>query len=180
MKPTRSRPPLGYWLEEKSFWTGNAHHHEKKCPRHSLCLSEGGQVICKGSYRRQVNRRWGPQPRLFQYLCGLRSVFLVTIKSPLLARTDGTEVWVIWDRALCRGEVLTFPGSFLHGSLCVWESSKICRLLHPVLPTIFHRISNWMWGQITIPTQVETHTGHGQYNSANDDVQSQHFSASLV
>ena len=29
-------------------------------------------------------------------------------------------------------------------------------------------------------TEVETYTGHGEYNSADDDVQSKHFLAPLV
>ena len=74
-----------------SFWTGKAHHRAKKCPKCFLCLGEGGRSICTASYRRQVNRRRAIQSRLFQSLCGSRSVYPLTIECPLIARTDASE-----------------------------------------------------------------------------------------
>jgi len=103
---------------------------------------------------------------------GSRSVYLVTIKSPLLVRTDGSEkrVWVTWTRTLCQGKALTFPDSMLHRNLC--KCWNVFLFFHSVPPTIYHRISNGTWGQIIVSIQVETHTGHDQYNNGNDDVQS--------
>ena len=84
----------------------------------------------------------------------------------------GWRVGVMWIRTPLHGEVLTFLDWMLNCSLRVGEFSKMFLLFHPVPPTIYHRISNGTWGQITIPIQVETHTAHAQHNSANDDVQS--------
>ena len=92
----------------------------------------------------------------------------------------GWNFWVIQTWTLSHGKVLTFPDSTLDRSLCAFECSKVFLFFHPVPPTIYHRIGNGPWGHIIIPVEVETHTGHNQYSSGNDYVQSKHFSAPLV